>query len=63
MNSATKVAGFLAAIAAVFGLALGVGRAFGPVAEPQTVAHESHDLQAGADKHEPPGKRQSFQEE
>jgi len=43
MNTPTKVAGFVTALAAVFALTLGVGNAFGPEAEPATtVAHDTH---------------------
>lgn len=43
MNTPTKIAGFVTALAAVFALALGVGNAFGPDAEPATaVAHDTH---------------------
>jgi hypothetical protein len=42
MNTATKVAGFVVALAAVFALALGAGRVFGPDAKPETVAHDTH---------------------
>jgi hypothetical protein len=42
MSPAIRVAGFLAALAAVFGLALGAGRTFGPAAEPAVAAHEAH---------------------
>ncbi len=44
MNTPTKVAVFVVALAAVFALALGIGNAFGPDAEPATAAaHDSHD--------------------
>lgn len=42
MNTPTKVTGFVAGLAAVFALALGVGNAFGPDAEP-AAAHEDHN--------------------
>ena len=43
MNTATKVAAFLTSLAAVFALALGAGRWFGPDAEPAVAAtHDSH---------------------
>ncbi|WP_426244996.1 hypothetical protein [Nocardioides sp. LHG3406-4] len=49
MNTATRVAGFAVALAAVFALALGVGKAFGPDAEPAPTAHDSHAAdEAGA---------------
>jgi len=51
MNTATRVAAFVVAIAAVFALALGVGRVFGPNDEPAAVAHETHD---GAEDSESP---------
>ena len=41
MTTAAKVAGFVAALAAVFVLALGVGSVLGPVAEPSAAAHEA----------------------
>jgi hypothetical protein len=42
MNTAVKVAGFVAALAAVFALTFGVGRALGPDAVPETPAHDTH---------------------
>lgn len=43
MNTPTKVAGFVTALAAVFALTLGVGNAVGPDVEPATaVAHVTH---------------------
>ena len=39
MTTATKIVGFVAGLAALFGLALGLGRAVGPVGEP-AAAHE-----------------------
>jgi len=44
MNTPTKVAGFVVAIAAVFGIALGVGKAFGPESEP--AAHGGHTTES-----------------
>ncbi|MGA8995045.1 MAG: hypothetical protein WB441_12130 [Nocardioidaceae bacterium] len=50
MTTAAKVAGFVAALAAVFVLALGVGSVLGPVAEPSAAAHEARGAgAAGAD--------------
>jgi len=46
MNTATRVTGFVAALAAVFGMALGVGRAVGPDAQPETAAHDMHAADA-----------------
>lgn len=42
MNTPAKVAGFLVALAAVFGIALGVGKAVGPEAEPADTADGGH---------------------
>jgi hypothetical protein len=42
MNTPAKVVGFLVALAAVFGIALGVGRAFGPESDPAETAHGGH---------------------
>ena len=42
MSTATRVAGFVVALVAVFGLALGVGKAFGPDAAPEAAAHDTH---------------------
>ncbi len=42
MNTPTKVVGFLVALAAVFGIALGVGKAFGPESDPADAAHGGH---------------------
>ncbi len=43
MNTPTKVAGFVTALAAVFALTLGVGNAVGPDTEPETaVTHGTH---------------------
>jgi hypothetical protein len=58
MNTAIRVAGFLVALGAVFGIALGVGQAVGPGsdAEPEAVAHDSHEATtAEAAKTETPG--------
>ena len=61
MSTATKVAGFLIALGAVFGIALGVGKAVGPTTEPEPVAsHGGHDdastATTAADEDEkPPG--------
>lgn len=41
MNTPTRVVGFLAVIAAVFGIALGVGNAVGPFSEPDSTAHDA----------------------
>lgn len=41
MNTPTKVVGFVAVLAAVFALTLGIGNAFGPGAEPAEV-HDTH---------------------
>ncbi|HYO41202.1 MAG TPA: hypothetical protein VER39_16260 [Nocardioidaceae bacterium] len=51
MSTATRVAAFVVAIAAVFALAFGVGRVFGPSNEPAAVAHDAH---AVADEPEAP---------
>ena len=54
MNTATRVAGFVVALAAVFALALGVGSAFGPTEEPGTVAeHDTHGGGSGSHDAEP----------
>jgi hypothetical protein len=42
MNSTAKVVGFLVALAAVLGIALGVGKAFGPEPEDGEAAHGGH---------------------
>ena len=42
MSTAAKVAAFLVALAAVFGIALGVGKAFGPESDPADAAHGGH---------------------
>ena len=42
MNTAMKIGGFVVALAAVFGLSLGVGQALGPQTEPEPAAHDSH---------------------
>ncbi len=42
MSTPTRIAGFVVALAAVFALALGVGNVFGPDAELQTAAHDTH---------------------
>jgi hypothetical protein len=44
MNTATKVTGFVAGLAAVFGITLGIGNAVGQVSEPAA----SHDAEHGA---------------
>ena len=49
MSTPVKVAGFLAALAAVFGIAMGVGNAVGPVAEPATVHDPEHQPEASHD--------------
>ena len=61
MNTPTKVAGFVTALAAVFALTLGIGNAFGPDAEPAE-AHDAHGADeskttqpASADSAEIPG--------
>ncbi len=43
MNTPTRVAGFVLGLAAVFGLALGTGAAFGPDEVPQAAGHDAHD--------------------
>jgi hypothetical protein len=43
MNAATRVTGFLVALIAVFGMALGVGKAVGPESEPAPAAHDGHE--------------------
>jgi len=56
MNTATRVTGFLLALVAVFGMALGVGKAVGPESEPAPVAHDSHEATtASALKTDTPG--------
>jgi hypothetical protein len=45
MNAPTKVAGFIAGLAGVFGLALAVGTQVGPIAEPA----EAHSTEHGTD--------------
>ncbi len=53
MNTPSKVAGFVVALAAAFALALGVGQAFGPEAESTTaVAHDSHGADDGVDEND-----------
>jgi hypothetical protein len=42
MSPVTRVAGFVLALSAVFALAGGVGRTFGPTDEPETTAHVAH---------------------
>ena len=42
MNTPAKVAGFLVALAAVFGVALGIGKVVGPESEPADSAHGGH---------------------
>jgi hypothetical protein len=42
MSTPAKVVGFLVALAAVFGIALGVGKAFGPESDPSDAAHGGH---------------------
>ena len=53
MSTATRVAGFVGALAAMFGLALGVGNVFGPDADPQASTHGADEpdtaQQASAD--------------
>ena len=51
MSTPAKVVGFLVALAAVFGIALGVGKVFGPESEPVEAAHGGHsdDSTAAAD--------------
>ncbi|HYO38904.1 MAG TPA: hypothetical protein VER39_04540 [Nocardioidaceae bacterium] len=51
MNTATRVAAFVVAIAAVFAVALGAGRVLGPSNEPAAVAHDAHGV---ADESESP---------
>ena len=41
MSTPVKLVGFLAAVAAIFGIAVGVGRAVGPV-EDEVTAHDAH---------------------
>ena len=57
MNTATRVTGFLIALAAVFGMALGVGKAVGPTSEPAPAAHDSHEAMtaSAAAKPDTPG--------
>jgi hypothetical protein len=62
MNAVSRVTGFVVALAAVFALAVGVGRAVGPEAQPETPAHDTHDTddpdtaqQASEDEAELPG--------
>jgi hypothetical protein len=42
MNTPTKVAGFVTAVAVVFAVALGVGMAFGPDEPAEAAAHDTH---------------------
>jgi hypothetical protein len=51
MSTPVKVAGFFAALAAVFGIAMGVGNAVGPVAEPPTAHDPEHQSEASPDAH------------
>ena len=46
MNTASRVTGFVVALAAVFALALGAGRAVGPDAQPKAPAHDTHAADA-----------------
>ena len=60
MNTAIKIAGFLIALAAVFGIALGIGKVVGPAAEPAATHDGGHDdsssTAAAADEEaKPPG--------
>jgi hypothetical protein len=57
MSTPAKVVGFLVALAAVFGIALGVGKAFGPESDPAEAAHGGHsdDSKAAADEEDTPG--------
>jgi len=48
MSTATRVAGFLGAMAAVFALALGLGKAFGPSSEADAVAPDTHGAHEGS---------------
>lgn len=51
MNTATKVGGFAAGLAAVFGLTVGAGSAFGPDADPKPAGHGVHaDNKTDAEK-------------
>ncbi|MDQ3485619.1 MAG: hypothetical protein M3445_09480 [Actinomycetota bacterium] len=43
MNTATKVAGFVAALAATFGITWGIGNAVGPLSEPALSRDAGHD--------------------
>jgi hypothetical protein len=44
MNTATKVAAFLVGLLAIFGIALGVGKAVGPTSDPASVPDAGHDM-------------------
>jgi hypothetical protein len=58
MSIATKVTGFLVALAAVFGIALGIGKAVGPESEPAASHDSGHDESSSAAADEdakPPG--------
>lgn len=52
MTTATKVVGFVVGLAAVFALALGLGRVVGPVGEPAAAHAETGDTH-GSDGHAP----------
>jgi len=56
MTTAAKVVGFLAGLAAFFGLALGLGRVVGPVGEPAAAHSATGEDAHGSDSHaQPPG--------
>ena len=56
MNTPTRIAGFLLALGAIFGITLGVGRAVGPETEPKPVGHDTHEAgTATAAKTDTPG--------
>ena len=60
MSTPVKVTGFLVALAAIFGIALGIGKAVGPATEPAAAHDGGHDTstttEAAADEEaKPPG--------
>lgn len=58
MNAPTKIAGFVAVLAAVFSLALGVGTQVGPVGQPvrvQSTDHTASETEAGMSNTNIPG--------
>ena len=59
MSTATKVAGFLIALVAVFGIALGIGELVGPATEPAATHDGGHDDSSATaavdDETKPPG--------